>query len=83
MFQKYDFVQDMKNHGHFINANDIHRVKRSLQGDLYFVAKNIMKGHSYDIQKFYPKSGKLDFLVTDVDLEDAVENLDNVVGADI
>lgn len=83
MFIKYDFAKDMKDRGYFINPNDIHKVKRGAKGNIYFVSKNALKEKSFDIQKFTPGTGKLEFLISDVDLEDANNNLDHVVNSGI
>lgn len=80
VFGRYDFVQDLKSNGYHVNANDIHRVKYS-RGSFYFVTKNALKASSFDIQKFTPKSGRVDFIITDLDLEDAKDNLNNVIEA--
>lgn len=80
MFGRYDFVQDLKSSGYHVNANDIHRVKYS-RGSFYFVTKNALKSNTFDIQKFNPTSRKIDFLISDLDLDDAKENLNNVIEA--
>jgi hypothetical protein len=77
---RYDFVKDIKSNGYMVDANDIHKVKYS-GGKFYFVAKNALKAGSFNIQKFTPSTGKLDFVVTDLDLDDANENLTNVINA--
>lgn len=80
MFGRYDFVQDLKSSGYHVSANDIHRVKYS-RGNFYFVTRNALKSNTFDIQKFNLSARKIEFVITDLDLDDAKENLNNVIEA--